>query len=44
MHAETYKYIFVICAPIVSDCLYCHIKPGKGMSCFLVKKFVMDFG
>ena len=28
----------------VAYCLYCRIKLGKGMSCFLVKKFVMDFG
>ena len=31
-------------APVVSHCLYYRIKLGKGMSCFLVKKFVMDFG
>ena len=27
-----------------THCLYCRIKPGKGMSCFLVKKFVRIFG
>ena len=37
------EYLYY-CAHIVSHCLYCRIKLGKGMSCFLVKKFVMDFG
>ena len=31
-------------AHIVSHCLCCRIKPGKRMSCFLVKKFVRNFG
>ena len=39
----TREYLYYLCTYCLSLSRLSY-KPGKGMSCFLVKKFVLDFG